>query len=330
MSACDGALYRRDPRWAVNDEPKLLTYARGSPLSLSGGLLAWEGHSGLAKRFFEGRDDLEGGLFRHRALQFGLSLIGAPVGVLQPMEPVPILLGDTIFAAIHVRNILAHTGPWLKTAVSSFEEATPRGGVGPPTACCLLAGVGRESRQQGNNTPRWPPAGTASAPGLKREAGESPARSRHCDRGANPRDATGTGGPGKARGSGDPGVRRPASGVREPSLAYRRAARGQPPAERRRLFSKAPPEGRPERPRVRPGRWKAWPQPFAAFSRRPLRREQLRAVRTGRHGSEEQESHRRTGGQGPWPRSSSRCSWRDRRAQVPPSRRRLRPNRHRP
>src|SRR6266498_2400044 len=206
------------------------------PPSLSGGLLAWERHSGLAKRFFEGRGDLEGGLFCHRALQFGLSLIGAPVGVLQAMEPVPILLGDTIFAAIHVRNILAHTGPWLKTAVSSFEEATPRGGVGPPTACCLLAGVGRESRQQGNNTPRWPPAGTASAPGLKREAGESPARSRHCDRGANPRDATGTGGPGKARGSGDPGVRRPASGVREPSLAYRRAARGQPPAERRRLF----------------------------------------------------------------------------------------------
>ena len=110
----------------------------------------------MAKRFFEGRDDLEGGLFCHRALQFGLSLIGAPVGVLQAMEPVPILLGDTIFAAIHVRhvrNILAHAGHWPKTAVSSFEEAFPRGGVGPPKACCLLAGVGRESRQLGNDTP---------------------------------------------------------------------------------------------------------------------------------------------------------------------------------
>src|SRR6266516_999137 len=45
--------------------------------------------------------------------------------------------------------------------------------------------------------------------GPKREAGESPARSRHCDRGASPRDATGptpdavlaSGEPGKVRGS---------------------------------------------------------------------------------------------------------------------------------
>lgn len=48
---------------------------------------------------------------------------------------------------------------------------------------------------------------------LKSEAGESPARSRHCDRGAIPRDATGAKGPGKARASRDPGVRRLPAGL---------------------------------------------------------------------------------------------------------------------
>jgi hypothetical protein len=42
----------------------------------------------------------------------------------------------------------------------------------------------------GDGTGAWPDRDSSSGPG-KREAGVNPARSRHCDRGANPRHATG-------------------------------------------------------------------------------------------------------------------------------------------
>jgi iron complex transport system substrate-binding protein len=67
--------------------------------------------------------------------------------------------------------------------------------------------------------------GSASRRGLKSEAGESPARSRHCDRGVNSRDATGAEALGRLGGamireSGD------CLGVVEPFLARRQRAPG--------------------------------------------------------------------------------------------------------
>jgi hypothetical protein len=84
---------------------------------------------------------------------------------------------------------------------------------------------------------------------LKREAGEKPARSRHCDRGADPRSHHWDGCPGKVRASVDPEVRRPAPGRQRPPRAKRpeHASR----FARQASCSRA---GRLDRPRVRPGR----------------------------------------------------------------------------